>query len=56
MNDKFSKILTWAGVIALISLPIILLKKKDRSAFSEESDEEYGIFDDDLEERTRKAQ
>ena len=49
MESKLVKILKWAGVLALVSLPILLLTMKKRPAAQNEArDEESNIFAEEL--------
>lgn len=52
MGVRFTKILTWAGLIAVLSLPILLLAKKGRPQERREiQEDENNIFGEELAER-----
>ena len=51
MDEDMKKILKWAGIVALIALPVIVILKKRIAQQSEKSwDDEPNIFASELEE------
>lgn len=54
MSSNVSKILKWAGILALISLPLLLFTKRKKSKQEQETEEdENNIFAEELYERER---
>lgn len=51
MNENLVKILKWGGIIALVSLPLLLLaKRRDSQTVAQQEKDSNDIFAEELEE------